>query len=121
MTFSAFELYEWHSTQEGTRTKPGDTLSLDLSMVRTIVSASSPRRLQLGVAAYLQRQMSAKTGPSITADQSRERYAVNALGLVANVVFPTPRTSFGLKLFQELSNRASYQGYSIQVSGSWGF
>ena len=121
LTFSAFELYEWHSTQEGTETKPGDTLSLDLSLVRTLVSASSPKRLQLGAAGYLQRQTSAKTGPSITADQSRERYAVNALGLVANVVFPARRASFGLKLFEELSNRASYQGYSIQLSGSWGF
>jgi hypothetical protein len=34
VTFSVFELYEWHTTQQGTRTKPGDTINLD-SLLRT--------------------------------------------------------------------------------------
>jgi len=118
ITASAFELYEWHTTQEGTGTKPGATINLDYSLVRSFAFAQGARRLQLGVAGYLQRQASAKTGLEITAEQSRERYAVNALGLVSNLVFPKSRVSVGIKYFDEFANRAAYQGYSFQVSGT---
>jgi hypothetical protein len=118
VTASAFELYEWHTTQEGTGTKPGGTINLDYSLVRSFAFAQGARRLQLGLAGYLQRQATAKTGPEITAEQSRERYAVNALGLVSNLVFPKPRVSVGIKYFDEFANRAAYQGHSFQVSGS---
>src|SRR3954468_17838625 len=33
VTFSAFQLYEWHTTQRGTGTKPGDTVNLDYSLI----------------------------------------------------------------------------------------
>ena len=35
VTFSAFELYQWHTAQETTDTKPGDTFNLDYSLIRT--------------------------------------------------------------------------------------
>src|SRR5829696_8539646 len=43
VSFSAFELYEWHTTQEGTGTKPGDAINLDYSLVRTFAFASGRR------------------------------------------------------------------------------
>ena len=121
ITASAFELYEWHTTQEGTGTKPGGTVNLDYSIVRSFPFAQGARRLQLGLVGYLQRQTTAKTGPEITAEQSRERYAVNALGLVSNLVFPKSRVSVGIKYFDEFANRAAYEGYSFQVSGAISF
>jgi hypothetical protein len=118
ITLSGFALYEWHTTQEGTDTKPGGTLNLDYSLVRSFAFAQGSKRLQAGVAGYLQRQTTAKTGPEVSAEQSRERYAINAIGAVANVVFPRQRASIGLKFFNEFANRAAYQGYSIQASGT---
>jgi len=120
LTLSAFELYEWHSAQQGTSTKPGDTLNLDYSLVRTFPFEKGPR-LQVGLAGYEQRQTSAKTGPAIAAEQSRERYAINALGFVSNVVLPNQRLNVGVRFFKEFANRASYQGYSVQLSGSVSF
>ncbi len=63
VTFSAFQLYEWHTTQQGTGTKPGDTINLDYSLLRTFAFAKGPTRLQVGLAGYEQRQTTAKTGP----------------------------------------------------------
>ena len=70
---------------------------------------------------YEQRQTTAKAGPAVSADQARERYAINALGFVTNLVFPNHRFNAGVKFFEEFSNRAAYQGYSLQVSGAVSF
>ena len=70
VTFSAFQLYEWHTTQQGTGTKPGDTINLDYSLIRTFAFAKGPTRLQVGLAGYEQRQTTAKTGPAVTEEQS---------------------------------------------------
>jgi hypothetical protein len=121
VTFSAFQLYEWHTTQEGTGTKPGDTFNLDYSLIRTFAFANGPTRLQVGLAGYEQRQTTAKTGPEVSEEQVRERYAVNALGLVTNLVFPNHRFNAGVRFFEEFDNRAAYQGYSFQVSGAVSF
>lgn len=118
LTLSAFQLYEWHTTQQGTGTKPGDALNLEYSLVRTVVFRKGTRRLQVGIAGYLQRQTTAKTGPEITAEQTQERYAINALGVASNLAFPKQRVSVGVKFFEEFANRASYEGYSFQVSGT---
>jgi hypothetical protein len=121
VTLSAFQLYEWHTTQHSTGTKPGDTMNIDYSLLRTFAFAKGPTRLQIGLAGYEQRQTTAKTGPAVTAEQSRERYAINALGLVTNMVFPNHRFNAGIRFFEEFANRAAYQGYSFQVSGAFSF
>ncbi len=121
VTFSAFQLYEWHTTQEGTDTKPGDSINLDYSLLRTFAFAQGPTRLQVGLAGYAQRQTTAKTGREVTEEQSRERYAINAIGFATNLVFPNQRFNLGVRLFKEFHNRAAYQGYSFQLSGAVSF
>jgi len=121
VTFSAFQLYEWHTTQHGTGTKPGDTINLDYSLIRTFAFARGPTRLQVGLAGYEQRQTTAKTGPAVSEEQTRERYAINALGFVTHLVFPDHRFNTGIKFFEEFGNHAAYQGYSFQVSGAYSF
>ena len=121
VTLSAFQLYEWHTTQKGTGTKPGDTLNLDYSLLRTFAFAKGPTRLQVGVAGYNQRQTTARHGPAITEEQSEERYAINALGAVVNLVYPNQRFNIGVRFFEEFANRASYQGYSFQIAGGMSF
>src|SRR5262250_947399 len=94
--FSAYEMYEFHTTQEGTRTHPGQTFDLDYSLTRIFPFTKAPS-LQIGIAGYQQRQTTATTGPAITPEETTERYAVNALGGLTNVTFSRPRVSLGFK------------------------
>ena len=117
---SAFQMYEWHTTQEGTGVTPGQTFNLDYSITHTI-GLTTDTRLQFGVIGYEQRQTSDKGGPSVTPDQASSRYAINAVGLAANVNLPSRQTSLGLKYFDEFANRSTFQGYSLQITASVSF
>ena len=117
---SAFEMYEFHTVQEGTGIHPGETFDLDYSF---LVSLPAPKAvpLQAGLVGYEQRQTTAKTGPTISLAASKERYAVNALGLAVNGALPKYKASLGIKYFKEFANRSTFQGYSVQLSGSISF
>jgi hypothetical protein len=119
LSLSAFEMYEFHTVQEGTGVHPGETFDLDYSL---LYSLARTRRFQLqaGPAGYEQRQTTAKTGPGISPSVSEERYAINALGFAVLGVLPK-RTSVGFKYFKEFGNRATFQGNSLQVVASIGF
>ncbi|HEY6563097.1 MAG TPA: transporter, partial [Pirellulaceae bacterium] len=106
---SAFEVYEFHTTQEGTGTHPGQTINLDFSVMGTF-SSSPSLSIQAGIVGYVQRQTTAKTGPTIPAEGSADRYAVNAGGIALSANFPEQKASLGLRLFKEFSNRSTYQG-----------
>ena len=116
-TLSAFHMYEFHTVQEGTDIHPGQTANIDYSVARTI-RVHDDTQLQLGLIGYEQWQTSDKTGPTITATQSVARYKVNALGFASNVVLPARQVSLGLKYFKEFSNRSTFQGYTLQISGA---
>ena len=120
LTVSLYEMYEIHTTQQGTGTRPGDTFNLDYSVMVALPFAGD-WRLQVGVAGYDQRQTTAKTGPSITEAQTLERYAVNAIGLATSATFPEQKFSAGIRFFEEFANRATYQGYSLQFSVAFHF
>jgi hypothetical protein len=117
---SAFQMYEFHTTQEGTGVQPGQTINLDYSVTR-ILPLGEDMTLQVGVAGYEQRQTTDKSGPGITQDQAEAHYAVNALGFAGNLSLPARRVGLGLKYYQEFSNRSTFQGYSLQISGSVAF
>jgi hypothetical protein len=121
LALSAYEMYEVHTTQQGTGTHPGQTFDLDYSLARTFVFTSSALRLQVGTAGYIQRQTTAHAGLAITPDQASSRYAINALGFASNVTLPNRRLNLGLKFFEEFANRSTFQGYSVQGSGSVSF
>jgi hypothetical protein len=120
LALSAFEMYEFHTTQEGTGIHPGDTFDLDYSLMESF-PVSKDFQLQIGVVGYEQRQTTAKTGPTITPDLSKERYVVNALGFASNLAFPRRKLSLGLKFFKEFADRSTFQGFSLQLSGSLNF
>jgi hypothetical protein len=121
LTLSAYEMYEFHTTQESTRTHPGDTFDLDYSMARTFAFSNGRTQVHVGVVGYEQRQTTAKTGAVISPTQSKERYAVNAIGFESGVTFPRRKINLGVKLFEELTNRATFQGFSLQLSGGVSF
>jgi hypothetical protein len=114
---SAFQMYEFHTTQEGTRIHPGQTFNLDYSLTHTF-SLGRNMQLQAGLVGYSQHQTTDKTGPTITPEQSKAHYRVNSLGFASNVTLPEQKLSLGFKYFSEFSNRSTFQGYSAQISGS---
>jgi hypothetical protein len=115
--FSAFQMYEWHTTQEGTSIHPGDTFDLDYSLTHTF-SIRSNVRLQAGLVGYGSYQTTDKTGPTVTQAQEKAHYRVSSLGFTSSVIFPAQKLNLGFKYFSELSGRSTFQGHSIQISGS---
>ncbi len=113
---SAFEMYEFHTVQEGTDIHPGETLDLDYSVTR-VFPVSRDLRLQIGLVGYEQWQTTNKTGPTITPAQEAAHYRVNSLGFASNISLPARKVSLGFKYFHEFSNKATFQGYSVQISG----
>jgi len=112
---SAFQMYEFHTTQEGTGIHPGQTLNLDYSLTQ-ILPLDEGLRLQLGVIGYAQWQTTDKTGPNVTSDQAAAHYHVYALGFGANAIFPARKVTVGAKYFQEFASRSTFQGYTLQIS-----
>jgi hypothetical protein len=114
---SAFQMYEFHGTQEGTDIDPGQTLNLDYSLTRTFPLQKS-LRLQIGFAGYGQWQTSDKTGPGISEEVGTAHYKVNGLGFAANAIVPDRKASVGIKYFREVDCKSTFQGYTLQISGS---
>ena len=121
LNVSVFEMYEFHTTQAGTGTRPGDTFNVDYSVMRTFQVSNQPWRLHVGLAGYEQRQTTSRTGPLVPPEESPDRYAVNAVGFASNATFPELKLSLGVKLFKEFANRSTFQGFSLQFSGAIGF
>jgi hypothetical protein len=116
-TLSAFHMYEFHTVQQGTDIHPGQTANVDYSLTTTM-RIYAATQLQLGLVGYEQWQTTDKTGPTISAEQARARYHVNALGFVSNVSLPARNVGLGLKYFKEFSNRSTFQGYTLQISAA---
>ena len=114
LTFSAFEMYEFHTTQQGTGVRPGGNVDLDYSLM-TAVPGAGALDLHVGLVGYEQWQTSAKTGPGLSVAESTDRYLVNALGLGVTARAPRPKLNFGLRIFKEFANRSTFQGYSVQA------
>jgi hypothetical protein len=114
---SAFQMYEFHGTQESTGIRPGQTLDLDYSVTRSF-PLREDMQLQLGLVGYEEWQTTDKTGPTVTPEQAAAHYSVNALGFTANLGFPAREVGLGFKYFKEFSNRSTFQGYSLQIAAS---
>jgi hypothetical protein len=117
---SAFEMYEFHTNQQGTHIHPGQNLDLDYSLTQAFPLREGSR-LQLGLVGYGQWQTTDKTGSTITPTQATSHYRVNALGLATNLMLPARKVSVGVKYFREFSNSSTFQGYSLQISGAISF
>ena len=99
----------------------GDTFNLDYSVTRTPSLWRGSRPAGRASWATSSDRPSDKSGPAITPEQSSARYAINALGFAANLNLPSRGAGLGLKYFQEFSNKSTYEGYSLQISGSVAF
>ena len=115
-SISAFQMYEVHTTQQTTSIHPGDTVDLDYSVMHSF-SLGDEKRVQFGLVGYNARQTTDKTGPTITTEQSQAHYKVNAIGVGSNLSL-SAKINVGFKYFQEFADRSTFQGHSIQFSGS---
>ena len=115
-SISAFQMYELHTTQKTTSIHPGDTVDLDYSVMHSF-SLGDEKRVQFGLVGYNARQTTDKTGPTITPEQSQAHYKVNAIGIGSNLSL-SAKINVGFKYFQEFADRSTFQGHSIQFSGS---
>ena len=79
-SLSAFQMYEFHTTQEGTGVHPGETFDLDYSLMDSLAPHPALPVCKRASLDMRQRQTTAKIGPGISPEESAERYAVNALG-----------------------------------------
>ena len=114
---SAFQMYEVHTTQQGTQIHPGDTLNLDYSLTH-VLPLRRDLNLQVGLVGYEQWQLTDKTGPGVSAVQSSAHYRINAVGFTSSLILPVRNVSLGIKYFKEFEDRSTYQGYSLQITGS---
>jgi hypothetical protein len=120
-SFSAYEMYEFHTTQEETNIHGGQTLDLDYSLMQILpLKKDMTRLLQFGLVGYGQYQTSNNSGPEINPNIPGH-YRVNALGGAANFILPVRKTSVGFKLFKEFSNSYTVQGYSLQINAALTF
>ena len=113
--FSAFQMYEFHGTQENTQIHPGQTLNLDYSLTQRF-PLQRDLQLQLGLVGYEQWQTTNKSGPGITPLQAAAHYRVNSLGFASYVMLPARKVTLGAKYFKEFENKSAFQGYSLQIS-----
>lgn len=119
-SISAFQMYEFHTEQQDTGIHPGQNWDLDYSVMQ-MFAPRSDMRVQVGIVGYGQWQTTSKTGPSVSIAQEESRYRVNSLGFATNVMWPERKASLGFKYFKEFTNRSTFEGYSVQISGSIGF
>lgn len=114
---SAFQMYEFHGTQQGTMVHPGQTFNLDYSLTQTFPLERN-LHLQLGLVGYGQWQTTDKHGPNIAPGKAALHYKVNALGFAANAVLPEQSVSVGVKYFREFECISTFQGYTLQISAA---
>ena len=114
---STFQMYETHTTQQGTQIHPGDALNLDYSLTH-VLSLRRDLSLQMGLVGYEQWQLTSKMGPGISSAQSSAHYRVNALGFASALMLPARKVGVGVKYFREFEDRSTFQGYSLQITAS---
>jgi hypothetical protein len=112
---SALHLYEVHTTQDGTGIHPGQTANVDYSVTHTLPIGTG-MQMQIGLVGYGQWQTTDKTGPTLTPEQSAERYGVNALGVGSTLAMTQRRATLSVKYFREFAARSTFKGYTLHIS-----
>jgi hypothetical protein len=117
---SAFEVYEFHTTQQTTDIHPGQTFGIDYSFTQVVpLDEDQHTLLQLGLIGYGQYQTTDRTGPTVDPRiAAATHFRVNALGVGANVLLPERKVVVGVSYFKEFSNASTVQGQSLQISGT---
>jgi hypothetical protein len=117
---SAFEAYEFHTTQHTTEVHPGQTFDLDYSLTQVLpLDKDQHTLLQVGLVGYGQYQTTDRTGPNVDPVlAATAHYRVHSLGPGANVLLPERKVVLSFRYFKEYSNASTVEGHSLQISVS---
>jgi len=97
--FSAYQMYEFHTAQEGSNIHPGETMDLDYSLTQ-VLPLRKNGLLQFGVVGYGQWQTTNNGGPGVN-PRDPGHYRVNAIGGTVSIALPVrKKTALGFSLFQ---------------------
>jgi hypothetical protein len=117
---SAFEAYEFHTTQQQTSIHPGQTFDIDYSLTQALpLDKDMHDILQVGLVGYGQYQTTDRSGPGVDPTiAANTHYKVNALGVAANMLLLARKVSVGAKYFKEFSNSSTVQGHELEISAA---
>lgn len=117
---SAYEVYEFHGTQEDTDVHPGQTFDIDYSVTQMLpLTQDKSTLLQVGLVGYGQYQTTDHSGGNVNpAIAAATHYKVNALGVAAGVVVPQRKVNVGVKYLKEFANEATVEGHSLQITAA---
>ena len=117
---SAWEGYEFHTTQHQTAIHPGQTFDIDYSLTQAVpLDKDMHNIVQVGLVGYGQYQTTDRSGPGIDPTiAANTHYKVNALGGAANVLLLARKVALGMKYFNEFSNSSTVQGHMFELSGA---
>jgi hypothetical protein len=120
LTVNAFSIYEWHRRQEGTGITPGETESLDYSILQMIpLARKETALLQVGAMGYGQWQATRNQGQGPLL--SLPEYGVDAIGFTANVVLPERKLSVGTRYLWEYDARNTREGRTVMMTAAVSF
>jgi len=88
---------------------------LGMSATNSRVTPSAPFTYSNQLLIYSRDKFKGPNGEKAVA-----HYKVNALGFASNFSLPK-KANVGFKYFKEFANRSTFQGYSVQFSGSISF
>ncbi len=118
LTFSSYQLLEFHTENKDTGITPGTAFNLDYSLMMFLPLQKEETLMQVGLVGYNQWQVSDDGGSSEHPILSQVRYKVHALGFAVNFILPPKGVSVGMKYFKEFGAEATVEGQNLQIFGS---
>lgn len=119
LSFSSYQLLEFHTENKDTGITPGTAFNLDYSLMMFLPLQKDEKALmQFGLVGYDQWQVSDDGGSRERPVLKNVHYKVNAIGFAANFILPPKGVSVGMKYLNEFGARATVEGQSIQIFGA---
>jgi hypothetical protein len=115
LSFSSYQLVEFHTKDGDTGITPGTAFNLDYSLMMFLPLQKEEKALmQFGLVGYGQWQISDDGG---SADPLLKdiHYRVYALGFAVNFILPPKGVSVGMKYFNEFGAKATVEGKNLQI------
>ena len=116
---SSYQIWEFHNEKSETNVKPGQTFSLDYSLMMTLpIQKDFKSLLQFGLIGYGQWQVSDNSGSGAGPILQNIKYKVNGIGFGMNVILPPKGVTVGLKYFHEYGVESSVEGQNLQITAA---
>ena len=119
ISFSSYQLLEFHTENKDTGITPGTAFNLDYSLMMFLPLQKEEKALmQIGLVGYDQWQVSDDGGSRPRPVLSNVHYKDHAIGFAVNFLLPPKGVSVGMKYFKEYGAEATVEGQNIQISAA---